>query len=108
VTHDARSSARPDAAFFPMRAHSEEMKTRARSIAEVGAPQISIALDSRSGARVGNISDGAKAVINDPGVVATAEKVPKAAFRDKFTPSPPVTPSEHNLGSSTLACPRCS
>jgi hypothetical protein len=32
-------------------------------------------------------------VINDPGVVATAEKVLKAAFGDKFRPSPPVTPS---------------
>jgi hippurate hydrolase len=37
---------------------------------------------------------GAKAVINDPSVVATAEKVLKAAFGDKFRPSPPVTPSE--------------
>ena len=37
---------------------------------------------------------GAKAVINDPGVVATAEKVLKAAFGDKFRPSPPVTASE--------------
>jgi hippurate hydrolase len=37
---------------------------------------------------------GAKAVINDPGVVATAEKVLKAAFGDKFEPSPPVTASE--------------
>ena len=35
-----------------------------------------------------------KAVINDPGVVATAEKVLKAAFGDKLRPSPPVTPSE--------------
>jgi hippurate hydrolase len=33
-------------------------------------------------------------VINDPGVVATAEKVLKAAFGDKFRPVPPVTPSE--------------
>ena len=33
-------------------------------------------------------------MINDPGVVATAEKVLKAAFGDKFRPSPPVTPSE--------------
>jgi amidohydrolase len=40
------------------------------------------------------ITEGAKAVINDPGVVATAEKVLKAAFGDKFKPSPPGTPSE--------------
>ena len=33
-------------------------------------------------------------MINDPGVVAMAEKVLKAAFGDKFTPSQPVTPSE--------------
>jgi len=37
---------------------------------------------------------GAKAVINDPGLVATAEKVLKAAFGDKFRPMPPVMPSE--------------
>jgi hippurate hydrolase len=40
------------------------------------------------------ITEGAKAVINDPGVVGTAEKVLKAAFGDKFSPSPPGTPSE--------------
>jgi hippurate hydrolase len=40
------------------------------------------------------ITEGAKAVMNDPGVVATAEKVLKAAFGDKLRPSPPVTPSE--------------
>jgi amidohydrolase len=40
------------------------------------------------------ITDGIKAVINDPGVLGTAEKVLKAAFGDKFEPSPPVTASE--------------
>jgi hippurate hydrolase len=40
------------------------------------------------------ITEGIKAVINDPGVVATAEKVLKAAFGDKLRPIPPVTPSE--------------
>src|SRR3954468_10385938 len=40
------------------------------------------------------ITEGAKAVMNDPGVVATAEKVLKAAFGDKLMPSPPGTPSE--------------
>jgi amidohydrolase len=40
------------------------------------------------------ITEGAKAVMNDPGVVATAEKVLKAAFGDKFRTSPPGTPSE--------------
>ncbi len=33
-------------------------------------------------------------MINDPGVVATAEKTLKAAFGDKLRPSPPVAPSE--------------
>jgi hippurate hydrolase len=40
------------------------------------------------------ITEGAKAVMNDPGVVATAEKVLKEAFGDKLRPSPPGTPSE--------------
>jgi metal-dependent amidase/aminoacylase/carboxypeptidase family protein len=40
------------------------------------------------------ITEGAKAVMNDPGVVATAEKVLKQAFGDKFALSPPGTPSE--------------
>jgi len=40
------------------------------------------------------IVEGAKSVINDPAVVATAEKALKAAFGDKFRMSPPGTPSE--------------
>jgi amidohydrolase len=40
------------------------------------------------------ITEGAKAVVNDPAVVAAAEKVLKAAFGDKFETSPPCTPSE--------------
>jgi amidohydrolase len=40
------------------------------------------------------IIEGAKAVVNDPGVVATAEKVLKVAFGDKFRTSPAGTPSE--------------
>ena len=38
--------------------------------------------------------EGIKAVINDPDVVAAAEDVLKAAFGDKFRPSPPGTASE--------------
>jgi hippurate hydrolase len=41
-----------------------------------------------------NISEGAKPVINDPALVATAEKVLKVAFGDKFRLTPPVTASE--------------
>jgi amidohydrolase len=40
------------------------------------------------------ITEGAKAVMNDPAVVATAEKVLKVAFGDKFRTSPPITASE--------------
>ena len=40
------------------------------------------------------ITEGAKAIMNDPAVVATAEKVLKAAFGDKLRISPPGTPSE--------------
>ena len=40
------------------------------------------------------ITDGAKAVMNDPALVATAEKALKAAFGDKIRVSPPSTTSE--------------
>jgi amidohydrolase len=40
------------------------------------------------------ITEGAKAVMNDPAVVETAAKVLKTAFGDKFNTSPPGTPSE--------------
>jgi len=40
------------------------------------------------------ISDGGKAVMNDPALVTTAEKALKAAFGDKIRTSPPTTASE--------------
>jgi metal-dependent amidase/aminoacylase/carboxypeptidase family protein len=40
------------------------------------------------------ITEGAKAVMNDAGVVEMATKVMKVAFGDKLRPSPPGTPSE--------------
>jgi amidohydrolase len=40
------------------------------------------------------IMEGAKAVMNDPAVVAAAENVLKAAFGDKARPTPPSTASE--------------
>jgi amidohydrolase len=40
------------------------------------------------------ITEGSKAVMNDPALVATAEKVLKVAYGDKFRISPPGTPSE--------------
>jgi hippurate hydrolase len=41
-----------------------------------------------------SITEGAKAVMNDPALVATTEKALKAAFGDKFRTSPPATASE--------------
>ena len=41
-----------------------------------------------------NLGEGTKAVVNDPAVVGTAEKVLKAAFRDKFITTPANTTSE--------------
>lgn len=40
------------------------------------------------------LTEGAKAVMNDPALVATAEKVLKAAFGDRLRMTPPGTPSE--------------
>jgi hippurate hydrolase len=40
------------------------------------------------------ITEGAKAVMNDPEVVETAAGVLKVAFGDNFKTSPPGTPSE--------------
>jgi amidohydrolase len=40
------------------------------------------------------ITEGTKAVMNDPDVVAAATKVMKLAFGDKLRPSPPITASE--------------
>src|SRR5947199_857378 len=40
------------------------------------------------------MTEGANAEMNDPGELATAEKVLREAFGDKLGPSPPGTPSE--------------
>ena len=64
-----------------MRAGIERTARAAAAMSDAPAPDIAI-------------TEGAKAVINDPAVVATAEKMLKAAFGDKFTTSPPATASE--------------
>ncbi|MDB5518819.1 MAG: hypothetical protein JWQ17_5577 [Tardiphaga sp.] len=64
-----------------MLAGIERMAKAAATMADAPAPDIKIV-------------EGAKSVINDPAVVATAEKALKAAFGDKFRMSPPGTPSE--------------
>src|SRR5947207_8392114 len=40
------------------------------------------------------VTEGAKAVVNDSGVVETTRKVMQAAFADKFRPTLPATASE--------------
>ena len=62
----------------------EGIERTARAVAAMaGAPEPDV-----------RISEGAKAVMNDPAVVATAEKVLKAAYGDKIRQTPPGTPSE--------------
>jgi hippurate hydrolase len=69
-------------------------EVRAKMLA--GIERTAKAVAAMSGAPAPDISiiEGAKAVMNDPAVVATAEKMLKAAFGDKFTTSPPATASE--------------
>jgi hippurate hydrolase len=59
----------------------ERMAKAAAAMSDAPAPDI-------------RITEGAKAVMNDPAVVENAAKVMKVAFGDKFRPAPPVTPSE--------------
>ena len=69
-------------------------EVRAKMLAGIERTAKAVAAMSNAPEPEIRITEGTKAVINDPGVVATAEKVLKAAFGDKFRPSPPVTPSE--------------
>src|SRR3984957_11038814 len=69
-------------------------EVRAKMLAGVGHQAKAVAAMSDAPAPDIRITEGAKAVINDPEVVATAATALKAAFGDKFRPSPPLTPSE--------------
>jgi amidohydrolase len=69
-------------------------EVRAKMLAGIERTAKSVAAMSDAPPPEIKITEGAKAVINDPGVVATGEKVLKAAFGDKFRTSPPGTPSE--------------
>ena len=64
-----------------MHAGIERTAKAAAAMSDAPAPEI-------------KITEGAKAVINDPAVVGPAEKALKAAFGDKVRTSPPGTPSE--------------
>jgi amidohydrolase len=69
-------------------------EVRAKMLAGIERTAKAAAAMSNAPAPEIKITEGAKAVMNDPEVVATAEKVLKAAFGDKFRTSPPGTPSE--------------
>jgi hippurate hydrolase len=69
-------------------------EVRAKMLAGIERTAKSVAAMSDAPPPEIKITEGAKAVINDPGVVAIGETVLKAAFGDKFRTSPPGTPSE--------------
>jgi len=84
----------PDDAGLAGTIRSFKPEVRAKMLAGIERTAKAVAAMSNASEPEIKITEGAKAVINDPGVVATAEKVLKAAFGDKFRPSLPVTPSE--------------
>jgi amidohydrolase len=69
-------------------------EVRARMLAGIERTAKAVAAMSDAPAPDIKITEGAKAVINDPAVVETATNVLRAAFGDKLRPSPPGTPSE--------------
>jgi metal-dependent amidase/aminoacylase/carboxypeptidase family protein len=69
-------------------------EVRAKMLAGIERTAKAVAAMSNAPEPEIRIPGGAKAVINDPGVVGTAEKVLKAAFGDKLRSFPPVTASE--------------
>ena len=69
-------------------------EVRARMLAGIERTAKAVAAMSDAPPPDVKITEGAKAVMNDPGVVETAAKALHAAFGDKFRTSPPGTPSE--------------
>jgi amidohydrolase len=69
-------------------------EVRAKMLAGIERTAKAVAAMSNAPEPEIRIVEGAKAVMNDPGVVETAAKVMKVAFGDKFRTSPPGTPSE--------------
>ena len=84
----------PDDALVLGTIRTFKPEVRAKMLAGIERTAKAVAAMSNAPEPVITITEGIKAVINDPGVVATAEKVLKAAFGDKLRPIPPVTPSE--------------
>jgi hippurate hydrolase len=84
----------PDDAVVLGTIRSFKPEVRAKMLAGIERTAKAVAAMSDAPAPEIRISEGTKAVMNDPAVVATAEKVLKAAFGDKLRPSPPGTASE--------------
>ena len=84
----------PDDALVLGTIRTFKPEVRAKMLAGIERTAKAVAAMSDAPAPEIRIAAGAKAVMNDPAVVATAEKVLKAAFGDKFRTSPPGTPSE--------------
>ena len=84
----------PDDVTLAGTIRSFKPEVRARMIAGIERAAKAVAAMSNAPEPLVIVTEGIKAVMNDPGVVATAEKALKAAFGDKLRPIPPVTPSE--------------
>ena len=84
----------PDDAVVVGTIRSFKPEVRAKMLAGIERTAKAAAAMSDAPAPDIRITEGTKAVMNDPAVVATAEKVLKAAFGDKLRLSPPGTASE--------------
>jgi hippurate hydrolase len=84
----------PDDVVLAGTIRSFKPEVRARMLAGIERTAKAVAAMSNAPEPEIKITEGPKAVINDPGVLASAEKVLKAAFGDKFRRSLPATPSE--------------
>ena len=82
----------PDDATVLGTIRSFKPEVRAKLLAGIERMAKAVAAMSDAPAPEIRIAEGAKAVINDPDVVATAEKALKAAFGDKLR----LTPAEHD------------
>jgi amidohydrolase len=69
-------------------------EVRAKMLAGIERTAKAVALMADAPPPDVKITEGSKAVVNDPALVETAAKAMKAAFADKFNPAPPVTSSE--------------
>jgi amidohydrolase len=84
----------PDDAVVLGTVRSFKPEVRAKMLAGIERTAKAVAAMSDAPAPDISFSEGTKAVINDPGVVATAEKALKAAFGEKLRLTPANTTSE--------------